>query len=154
MIKYILKRDGRKVLFDSDKIAGAIFKASSAIGEANWKRSAELAEQVTHEIEKRRGKNIPDVEAIQDAVERVLIDNGLARVAKTYILYRKHRSEIRREKAQVLNKDYIDDVDKRFDLNALRVLASRYLRKDENGKVNESPKELFERVAVHVTLPS
>jgi ribonucleoside-diphosphate reductase alpha chain len=61
---------------------------------------------------------------------------------------------VRSEKAQLLNKDQIDRVDKTFDINALRVLVARYLKKNEKGEVIESPKELFTRVAVHGTLPS
>jgi ribonucleoside-diphosphate reductase alpha chain len=94
------------------------------------------------------------VEEIQNVVEQTLIENNLAEIAKNYILYRKKREEIREEKKRILNKDEIDDIDKKFDLNALKVLAARYLKKDENGKIIESPKELFERVAIHVTLPS
>ena len=154
MFKFILKRNGQKVRFDEDKIANAIFKASIAVGEADWKRAQDLAEQVTHQLEKRRNKQTPSVEEVQDTVEKVLIDNGLAKIAKAYILYRKHRSEVRSEKAQLLNKDQIDRVDKTFDINALRVLVARYLKKNEKGEVIESPKELFTRVAVHGTLPS
>jgi ribonucleoside-diphosphate reductase alpha chain len=154
MFKFILKRNGQKVRFDEDKIANAIFKASIAVGEADWKRAQDLAEQVAHQLQKRRSKQTPSVEEVQDTVEKVLIDNGLAKIAKAYILYRKHRSEVRSEKAQLLNKDQIDRVDKTFDINALRVLVARYLKKNEKGEVIESPKELFTRVAVHGTLPS
>ena len=77
-------------------------------------------------------------------------------MAKSYILYRQHRAEIRKEKEAILNKEAfeLDEVDKKFDINALRVLASRYLRKDESGKIVESPKQLFERVSIHTTIPS
>lgn len=154
MFKYILKRNDQKVPFHPEKITNAIFRASSAVGESDWKRSQELSEQVVLQLSKRRSKSLPTVEEVQDVVEKVLIDNGLAKVAKAYILYRKHRSEIRQEKAQLLNKEQTDQVDKKFDVNALRVLVARYLRKDDRGKVIESPKELFKRVAVHGTLPS
>ncbi len=96
---------------------------------------------------------IPAIEEIQDLVEETLIENGYAKVAKVYILYRQKRAEIRAEKQKILDKIEIDEIDKRFDVNALRVLRSRYLRKDETGKVIESPKQLFERVAVHAVLP-
>jgi ribonucleoside-diphosphate reductase alpha chain len=54
---------------------------------------------------------------------------------------------------KVLEKDYLDEVDKRFDVNALRVLKSRYLKKDDKGKLTETPKQLFTRVAVHSAIP-
>lgn len=154
MFNYILKRNGQKASFDASKITQAIFRASSAAGEPDWKRSQELSDQVLAQLAQRGKGGTPSVEEVQDAVEKILIEAGLAKIAKAYILYRKHRSEIRAEKAQLLNKDEIDAVDKRFDLNALRVLVARYLRKGEDGKVMESPKELFTRVAVHVTIPS
>jgi ribonucleoside-diphosphate reductase alpha chain len=90
---------------------------------------------------------------VQDVVERVLVENGQAKVAKTYIIYRQKRAEIRREKQRILEKEAIDEVDKMFDLNALRVLKARYLRKDASGKLLETPKQLFTRIAVHAALP-
>ena len=96
---------------------------------------------------------IPAVEDVQDIVERVLVENGQAKVAKAYIIYRQKRAEIRREKQRILEKESIDEVDKVFDLNALRVLKARYLKKDETGKLIETPKQLFTRIAVHAALP-
>lgn len=155
--RFILKRDGAKVPFDVQKITNAIFKASVAVGESDWARAEDLTEKILAHLSKKHKRNsVPSVEEVQDFVEKVLIDNGLAKIAKAYILYRQHRSQLRKEKAQVLNKreDDIDEVDKRFDINALRVLAARYLKKNEAGEIMESPKELFTRVAVHGALPS
>ncbi|HRY76563.1 MAG TPA: adenosylcobalamin-dependent ribonucleoside-diphosphate reductase [Candidatus Paceibacterota bacterium] len=153
----IKKRDGRVVVFDSSKITEAIFKAAESVGKADYPLAKSLMEEVLRRLGKKlkiqRGY-IPSIEEIQDTVEQVLIDRHQAEAAKAYILYRQKRSEIRKEKAQILNKETIDEVDKRFDLNALRVLASRYLRKDTHGNVVESPKELFTRVSVHTALPS
>ena len=142
--------------FDVKMIADAVYKASSAVGAPDRKLADELAREVLARLWKKitgRGA-IPTVEGVQDMVEQVLIDAGRAKIAKAYILYRERRAEIRQEKKQILNKEEIDEVDKHFDLNALRVLAARYLRKDDTGKIIESPKELFIRVAVHTTLPS
>ena len=155
MFKLIKKRNGQAAPFRADKITSAIYKASVAVGEQNW----QMANALTKEIVERLGKKfkkgaLPDVEEVQDMVEAVLIDSGKARIAKAYILYRQHRAEIRNEKKQILNKEEIDEVDKKFDTNALRVLSSRYLKKNENGEVIESVKELFERVATHTAIPS
>lgn len=155
--KKVRKRDGRIVPFDIKKIANAIFKASEAVGKPDYQLAKSLAEEVVRRLAKKAKiqKNyIPSIEEIQDTVEQVLIDKEEGEIAKAFILYRQKRAEIRKEKAQILNKETIDEVDKRFDLNALRVLASRYLRKDLYGRIIESPKQLFTRVAVHTTIPS
>lgn len=148
----VVKRDGRVVDFDENKIRNAIMKAAIATG----LRDKTLAEKATAMVvnklsESFKGKT-PNVEQIQDIVEDVLIQLKQPKIAKAYILYRKKRQEVRKEKLKILNKKALDDVDKAFDVNALKVLASRYLRKDSQGKPIESPKKLFKRVALHVAL--
>ena len=150
----IEKRDGRIVDFDQNKITEAIFKAIRAVGEKDRAKAENLSNQVVKLLEKEYGPHrIPNVEDIQDIVEKVLIENGESKIAKAYILYRQKKAEIREEKKKILNKDRLDEIDKRFSVNALRVLAYRYLIKDENGTIIESPKELFQRVALHIVLP-
>ncbi|MEM4318451.1 MAG: adenosylcobalamin-dependent ribonucleoside-diphosphate reductase [Candidatus Pacearchaeota archaeon] len=152
MIKQIIKRDGRIVEFDKTKIAEAIWKAVKAVGGRDKQLAYKLADKVVEELERVFTEKIPSVEDVQDVVEKVLIEEGHAKTAKAYILYRQERRFIREEKKKILCKDGIDEVDKNFDLNALRVLASRYLNKDEEGKIIESPKQLFERVAISIGL--
>ncbi len=151
-ISNIQKRDGRIVDFDQSKITEAIFKAAKAVGGKDKKLAKKLSDNVVEELEKL-DKEVPSVEEIQDVVEKILIEDGHAATAKAYILYRQERAAIRKEKQLVLEKDEIDEVDKRFDVNALRVLKARYLRKDETGKLTETPKQLFTRVATHAALP-
>jgi len=93
MIESIVKRDGREVPFDIDKIANAIHKANQTTGLHGYDAAMELAKQVCDEIEQHTKK--PSVEQIQDTVERVLIENGRARTAKEYILYRAERTRVR-----------------------------------------------------------
>lgn len=147
----IRKRDGTVVSFDQEKITNAIFKAAHAVNGKDRKAAQMLSDKVVQELE-RIGNPNPTVEEIQDTVEKVLIENGHASTAKAYILYRQERAAIRKEKQIVLEKEEIDEVDKRFDVNALRVLKARYLRKDATGKLIETPKQLFTRVAVHTAL--
>lgn len=155
MFKRIKKRNDQVVPFKLEKIINAIYKASVAVGEPNWQLAENLAKEVASRVDKKLKKGaVPGVEEVQDFVEQVLIDTAHAKIAKAYILYREHRADIRQQKQQILNKSEIDEVDKKFDLNALRVLASRYLKKDESGQIIESPKELFQRVSIHSTLPS
>jgi ribonucleoside-diphosphate reductase alpha chain len=56
------------------------------------------------------------------------------------------------EKLKILNKTELDEVDQAFDVGALRVLAARYLLRDENGMIIESPKQMFERIAILVAI--
>lgn len=151
-ISEIKKRDGSVVAYEEAKIANAIFKAARSVGGKDIDEAKKLASKVTKELEKQT-EGIPTVEHLQDLVEKVLIEAGHAKTAKAYIVYRQKRAELREQKMKVLEKDYLDEVDKVFDLNALRVLKSRYLRKDDKGKLIETPKELFTRVAVHLGIP-
>ncbi|MFP4551880.1 MAG: ATP cone domain-containing protein [Spirochaetales bacterium] len=87
MIAQILKRDGRVVPFDPEKITFAVLRAAVAVGG----RDREQAEAITREVVRyleRSGGHEPTVEEVQDAVEKVLIENGHARTAKAYIVYR------------------------------------------------------------------
>ena len=152
IISEIKKRDGSVVKFEEGKIANAIFKAARSVGGKDIEESKRLAAKVAEELQKQV-EGIPTVEHVQDTVEKVLIDIGHAQTAKAYIVYRQKRAELRDQKMKVLEKNYLDDVDKTFDLNALRVLKSRYLRKNDKGKLIETPNQLFTRVAVHSAIP-
>ena len=91
MIRQIKKRDGRIESFDREKIKNAIWKAAKAVGGTNEAIAEDLADQVVEIVSNRFTDAIPEVEDIQDAVEKVLIENGHARTAKAYILYREKR---------------------------------------------------------------
>jgi ribonucleoside-diphosphate reductase alpha chain len=153
-ITQIRKRDGRIVPFNDEKITSAIYRAIVETGSRDHALAESLSGRVVEILDEKYGSEaIPAVEDVQDVVEKALVENGQAKVAKTYIIYRQKRAEIRREKQRILEKESIDEVDKAFDLNALRVLKARYLKKDSTGKLVETPKELFTRIAVHAALP-
>ncbi len=94
-IKQIIKRDGRTVDFDIVKISDAIYKAAEVLGGQDRDTSNYLARQVELYLTEVRHNEIPTVEEIQDAVEKVLIENGHARTAKEFILYRAERTRVR-----------------------------------------------------------
>src|SRR6476659_2800224 len=158
VILRIKKRDGRVVSFGQSKISNAIYKALVATGRADYAVSDRLADEVVQKMIQHGYRSseitaIPSVEDVQDMVESILIEEGFSETAKAYILYRHERRKIRDEKMKILNKRDLDDVDKVFDVNSLRVLAARYLLRDNSGKIIEGPKQMFERVAILVAIP-
>ncbi len=100
----IRKRDGRVVAFTPEKITDAIFKAAHSVGGRDRNIAKKLTQQVI-EFLKKEGYNgiVPAVEDVQDAVEKVLIENGHARTAKAYILYRDKRTRIREAKTELMD---------------------------------------------------
>ena len=95
MITKIRKRDGREVPFNVEKIANAIFKAAQSVGGNNYEESLELAYQVCTYLEEQYQNEVPTVEQVQDAVEKVLVESGHTKTAKKYILYRSERTKVR-----------------------------------------------------------
>lgn len=104
MIEWVQKRDGRVVPFDAGKIADAIFRAAEAVGGEDRRQAEFLAGQVVHLLQQEAfAGSVPQVEQIQDLAEKVLIENGHARTAKAYILYRNRRTRIRDAKSELMD---------------------------------------------------
>ncbi len=104
-ITQVRKRDGRIVPFDEAKIASAIFKAAESVGGEDSALAAKLADQVVALLEENAAPgHIPHIEDVQDMVEKVLIENGHAKTAKHYILYRNERARLR-ERAKLVPED-------------------------------------------------
>lgn len=113
MIFSVKKRDGRETPFNIEKIADAVVKAFRASGELDEQIKASLAQmnllgsddilmssalKVSADavgLLESAGKNVPDIEEIQDAVEKALTEDGYADTAKCYILYRAERARVR-----------------------------------------------------------
>jgi uridine kinase len=99
-LTHVIKRTGALVPFNPDRITNAIYRAAVAVGGRDRDTAAGLTQQVTGILENTTPSGqYPTVEEIQDIVEKVLIENGHAKVAKAYILYREERARRRREKA-------------------------------------------------------
>ena len=94
-IKQIIKRDGRTVDFDITKISDAIYKAAEVLGGSDRDTANYLSRQVELYLVEVCHNDTPTVEQIQDVVEKVLIENGHARTAKEFILYRAERTRVR-----------------------------------------------------------
>ncbi|MGD8707404.1 MAG: adenosylcobalamin-dependent ribonucleoside-diphosphate reductase [Nitrosopumilaceae archaeon] len=151
-INEIRKRSGAVTAFNQDKISNAIYKALAATSKADRGLADQLANKVVQKLVEQgfTSTRAPSVEDIQDIVESTLIDSGNSDIAKAYIVYRHERRKLRDEKMKVLNARALDPVSKKFDLNCLRVLASRYLFRNGKNEITETPTQMFERVAILV----
>ncbi|MFW6041341.1 MAG: ribonucleoside triphosphate reductase [Thermoplasmatota archaeon] len=97
MIRKIKKRDGRIVDFNPVKITNAVWEASSAVGNKDLEMAQEVTEKVVDKLDKETAfGDIPEVEQVQDLVEKTLMEIDEYTLAKTYILYRKQHEEIRK----------------------------------------------------------
>lgn len=129
----IRKRDGRVVSFDPEKITDAIFKAAKAVGGSDRGIAENLTRQVIKSLQEKAHNGVtPTVEEVQDAVEVSLIENGHARTAKAYILYRDRRTRIRDGKSELM--DVVKEI---------LVETSR-----ENANVNNSPSAKMLQIAM------
>ncbi len=110
MIKKIRKRDGSVVLFNSDKIAEAIWKAAKAVGGQNSEKAKQVADLVVKKLEEKYNEfNIPSVDDVQNLVESVLIKEGHDQTAKAYILYRQSHDELRNVKGLFDTIEAVED---------------------------------------------
>ena len=109
MIRKVRKRDGKIADFNPIQITEAIWKAAQAVGGKDYRKSAELTNKVMDLLEKqtKRGQ-MPTVEQVQDAVEKTLIEEGHAKTAKAYILYRKQHADIREIGGLLKDIDVVD----------------------------------------------
>jgi len=122
-ISKIRKRDGRTVDFDQEKITKAVWAAAQAVGGRDRSLAERLSDQVVAILEQRFPAKTPTVENVQDIVEKVLIEDGHARTAKAYILYRKQHESLRKIKTTFLEverivSDYLSQVDWRVRENS------------------------------------
>ncbi|KMT21419.1 anaerobic ribonucleoside-triphosphate reductase [Clostridium cylindrosporum] len=104
MVTQIRKRDGRLVNFSKEKIARAIFLAAQGVGGSDFKTAEFLAEKViSYLLGSLTYGDVPGVEDVQDAVEKVLIEEGHAKTAKAYILHRNKRTRYREAKSELMD---------------------------------------------------
>lgn len=147
-IKDIIKRDGRVVQFDIKKIEDAIFSAAEAVGGDDKELAQKLAEKVHVTLTEKFYNKTPTVDNVQDLVEKTLIEEGHARTAKAFILFRHKKDQEREKRALISGAE--DNENLLFSTQALKILERRYLLKDPEGKVIETPKGMLRRVAKNI----
>ncbi|MEJ2051104.1 MAG: ribonucleotide reductase N-terminal alpha domain-containing protein [Calditrichota bacterium] len=144
MIEHVRKRTGEILPFQPEKIRIAVEKAMTALGKRNRNAAKKYTEEIINLLNEDSStflNGIPDIEQIQDRVETVLEQHD-ERLFKIYSLYRRSRG-IAREIGQYFK---IKD-DLKLGVNALKVLQERYLLKDEEGNIVETPTQMFQRVS-------
>jgi ribonucleoside-diphosphate reductase alpha chain len=146
----IRKRDGTIVAFEKRKISTAVKKAAFTVTKDSNKAgrvASQVVERVSNKLRESYRRKIVGVEEIQDIVELTLMNEGYNQIAKAYIIYRQKRSDVRAVKSVLgLNDDL------KLSLNSLEVLKKRYLLKDDNQDIIETPGELIRRVAYNISL--
>lgn len=142
MLEFIRKRDGRLVPFEEQNITLAIQKAVRAVGGNDMKQAAGIARQVVGilEILYKDGR-IPTVENVQDLVEKILIENGHAKTAKSYILYRQQHAALRETRTFI--KESIESMDS--------YLTQEDWRVNENANMGYSLQGLNNHIAANIT---
>lgn len=119
----IKKRNGSIDTFERAKIEEAIKKAIEASGWKDFTEVPKLVDEIIEKTEIATGKNIPDIELVQDKVEEVLIKHWHDTVSKNYILYRQRRSEVRQDRNVIVEvwktmEEYLENLDWRINENA------------------------------------
>lgn len=149
-ITNVRKRTGELVAFDAEKITIAIQKAMLALNIKNRKKAETLTKEIVDSLENKKStffNQIPGIEQIQETVEEIL-EKREERVYKAYSLYRRSRGIAREIRQYFKIRD-----DLKLDVNALKVLQERYLLKDEDGHIIETPTQMFRRVAKTIAEP-
>ncbi|MBN1280440.1 MAG: adenosylcobalamin-dependent ribonucleoside-diphosphate reductase [Candidatus Thermoplasmatota archaeon] len=150
VITTVQKRTGEYVPFQAEKITAALEKAMRALDLSNRKKAEALTREIVRTLEQNISsfsKGIPTIEQIQDTVEEVL-ERRHQRLYKAYSLYRRSRGIAREIKQYFKIRD-----DMKLGVNALKVLQERYLLKDEDGSIIETPTQMFRRVAHAIAAP-
>jgi anaerobic ribonucleoside-triphosphate reductase len=140
MVFKVQKRTGEIVDFTAEKIERAILAAAKEMGGHNEKTAAELTALVVKTLEKDFKDRIPGVEDIQDTVEKVLIEEGHAKTAKAYILYREKRAQLRSDRAVKVDventiSEYLNKVDWRVNANSNQGYSLGGMILNTSGKV-------------------
>ncbi|MFZ2150986.1 MAG: ribonucleoside triphosphate reductase [Candidatus Absconditicoccaceae bacterium] len=136
----VRKRNGAIVDFDKAKIEKAIKLAFESTGVTVFEELKSVTAKVIKVVDKKIGKEIPNVETIQDIVEEVLMEEGFVDVAKNYILYRQKRAESRATKNVVVEvgntmDEYLQQSDWRVNANANQGYSLGGLILNVSGKV-------------------
>ncbi len=153
MITKIRKRDGDVVQFYDIKIIEAIWKAAKSVGGNNKELAKDLTKKVLEMLEEKFPHNaIPSVEDVQNTVEKVLIEEGHAKTAKAFIIYREKRTQSR--KANALTSATIDMFSNYLDDGDWRIKENANTQKSINGLNNYVREKFTSHYWLHEIYPA
>lgn len=139
----VIKVSGRSGIYNPQKISQSIWLAAKKVGGKDRELSKALGEKVLVVLRTR----YPNGEAIKtsqigEVVEKVLVENGHAKTSQEFIRYRENKKHLHKDKESL---GVVDDIGLSY--NTLYILKRRFLKRDEEGSVAETPKEMLVRVA-------
>ncbi|MEW5710557.1 MAG: ribonucleoside triphosphate reductase [Pseudomonadota bacterium] len=139
-LRSVVKRDGRIAPFDAAKIRSAIARAGQATGEFDQAAAERLAAQVVKVLAYRYREQAPQIEAIQDVVEQVLVTNDFFNTARAYIVYREGHRRLRQDRKTMVDveasiNEYLGQLDWRVNANANQGYSLGGLILNVSGKV-------------------
>jgi len=139
----VIKRSKSTQNYSKDKIFHSIIRAQENISSVDEQMAHRIADLVDHDLNFRLKKEaVIGTDDIGDTVERILLEENLFHIAKAYIIAReRQRQEARASKGMGIKDDL------GLSYNQLIVIGNKYLQKDENSKIKETPKQMFGRVA-------
>jgi len=143
LVKKVIKLSGHKEYYDPEKITNSIWLAAQKVGGKDKGLAITLGGEVTRTLEEKypNGEAILTSE-IGEFVERVLIERGHTKTAKEFIRHRENKKHVRQDRESLGVEDDIG-----LTYNTLYILKQRYLKRDSKGKIIETPKGMFDRVA-------
>lgn len=156
--KFIIKRSGDREVYQPDKIKGAIRKSFASCGtESGEEQLQALCLAVEEKLEKR---NADSVELIQDMVEETLMEQGFFQEAKSYILYRQKRTELRRARQEIENEvrikglsEILKDIQQAFppDIYSFPVLLGKFMGFQKPDMDEDEKMEALVKAAMELT---
>ena len=152
----IVKRNGQVVPYDGAKIVLAIEKSFLSVKESvDQAYLSDLLEQIEAQFD---GRQEVDVEEIQDTVEKILMKNEKYNVAKSYILYREKRTQMRNDRLELVKligddelEDVLVDIQKSYPDYDLKRLYEKFSTMSKEGQSLKDRIALLTRSSAELT---